>query len=92
MTANANRNVFSTPSCLERHLERASRSCSIDQGNWRVGDRVAVQPSTGPAEDLHRRGTLRRGKVLIKRMAAGQVDEVCWDGVEVTVHGFDHCR
>jgi type IV secretory pathway protease TraF len=35
----------------------------IEQGIWRVGDRVAVRPSASLAEDLDRRGILPLGKV-----------------------------
>ncbi len=59
----------------------------IEQGRWRVGDRVAVRPSELLAEDLERRGVLARGKLLIKRVVAGKGDRVCRDGVDVTVNG-----
>jgi type IV secretory pathway protease TraF len=60
---------------------------SIEQGTWRVGDRVAVRPSASLAEDLDRRGILPLGKLLIKRVAAGRGDTVCRDGERVTVNG-----
>lgn len=60
---------------------------SIEQGTWRVGDRVAVRPSTSRAEDLDRRGILPFGKLLIKRVVAGLGDRVCRDGERVTVNG-----
>lgn len=60
---------------------------SIEQGIWRVGDRVAVRPSASLAEDLDRRGILPLGKLLIKRVAAGRGDTVCRDGERVTVNG-----
>lgn len=59
---------------------------SIEQGRWHVGDRVAVKPAEQLAADLERRGVLPRGKLLIKRIAAGQGDTVCRDGVDVTVN------
>ena len=59
----------------------------IEQGIWRVGDRVAVRPSASLAEDLDRRGVLPLGKLLIKRVAAGRGDTVCRDGERVTVNG-----
>ena len=60
---------------------------SIQQGSWHVGDRVAVRPTELLADDLERRGVLRRGKLLIKRIVAGQGDKVCRDGVDITVNG-----
>lgn len=60
---------------------------SIEQGTWRVGDRVAVRPSASLAEDLDRRGVLPLGKLLIKRVAAGRGDTVCRDGDRITVNG-----
>lgn len=60
---------------------------SIEQGTWRVGDRVAVRPSTSLAGDLDRRGVLPLGKLLIKRVVAGRGDTVCRDEERVTVNG-----
>ena len=60
---------------------------SIEQGSWHVGDRVAVKPAELLADDLDRRGVLPRGKLLIKRIVAGQGDEVCRDGADITVNG-----
>ena len=59
----------------------------IHQGDWRVGDRVALQPAPALAEDLDHRGILPRGRLLIKRVAAGEGDVVCRDGEVVTVNG-----
>ena len=61
---------------------------SIEQGSWHVGDRVAVRPTELLTDDLERRGVLPRGKLLIKRIVAGQGDTVCRDGVDVTVNGL----
>lgn len=61
---------------------------SIEQGSWHVGDRVAVRPADLLADDLERRGVLPRGKLLIKRIVAGQGDKVCRDGVDITVNGL----
>lgn len=60
---------------------------SIDHAVWRVGDRVAIRPSAVLARDLENRGVLPRGKLLIKRVAAGKGDTVCRYGAEVTVNG-----
>lgn len=60
---------------------------SIEQGTWRVGDRVAVRPSTALADDLDRRGILPRGRLLIKKVVAGRGDVVCRDGERVTLNG-----
>ena len=60
---------------------------SIAHGDGLVGDRVAVQPDSVLAADLERRGILSRGKVLIKRIAAGKGDTVCREGADVTVNG-----
>lgn len=59
----------------------------IDNDAWRTGDRVAVQPDSLLAADLETRGVLPRGKLLIKRAAAGQGDEVCRIETNVTVNG-----
>jgi type IV secretory pathway protease TraF len=60
---------------------------AIDFGNWSVGDRVAVQPARELADELAGRGILPRGKLLIKRIAAGYGDEVCRIGDKITVNG-----
>jgi type IV secretory pathway protease TraF len=60
---------------------------SIAHADARIGDRVAIQPEILLAVDLERRGILRRGKVLIKKIIAGQGDTVCRDGAYVTVNG-----
>lgn len=52
-----------------------------------VGDRVAVRPVPNLAADLDRRGVLKRGRYLIKRIAAGEGDEVCRRGTIVSVNG-----
>lgn len=59
---------------------------SIEHGVWRVGDRVAVKPSMVLAQDLDRRNILPKGKLLLKRVAAGQGDIVCREGQSVTVN------
>jgi type IV secretory pathway protease TraF len=59
---------------------------SIDLGKWRVGDRVAIQPSAALTDDLARRGVLSAGKLLIKRVAAGKGDTVCRISENVTVN------
>lgn len=60
---------------------------SIEHENWHVGDRVAVKPPDALAVDLDARGILARGKLLIKRVAAAEGDEVCRAGESVTVNG-----
>jgi type IV secretory pathway protease TraF len=49
----------------------------IDHGPWAIGDRVAVQPSENLADDLAERGILPKGRLLIKRVVAGQRMTVC---------------
>lgn len=59
----------------------------IDHGRWSVGDRVAVAPSESLAADLDARAILNQGKLLIKRVAAGQGATVCRQGGVVTIDG-----
>jgi conjugative transfer signal peptidase TraF len=59
----------------------------IERRGWAVGDRVAVVPSRDLAADLDRRGVLRNGKLLIKRVAAAVGDRVCRQNDEVSVNG-----
>ncbi len=59
----------------------------IDHGNWRAGDRVAVLPSFLLADDLDRRGVLARGRLLIKRVAAKQGDQVCRKSERISING-----
>lgn len=60
---------------------------SIERGRWDVGDRVAVVPSVWLAKDLDHRRILLRGKLLLKRVAAGEGDKVCREGSRITVNG-----
>lgn len=60
---------------------------AVSSDSWRVGDRVAVKPGAALAEDLDMRGILPRGKLLIKRIVAGQSDVVCRAGANITVNG-----
>jgi conjugative transfer signal peptidase TraF len=59
----------------------------IERGGWAVGDRVAVVPSQDLAADLDRRGVLRSGKLLIKRVVATAGDTVCRHNDEVSING-----
>lgn len=59
----------------------------IERGGWHIGDRVAVRPAMLLANDLALRGVLPLGKLLIKRVVAGQGDRVCRSGVTITVNG-----
>jgi len=79
--ANSARLVWNTTASAPAGLYR------IEQGVWRVGDRVAVRPSASLADDLDRRRILPLGKLLIKSVAAGRGDTVCRDGERVTVNG-----
>jgi conjugative transfer signal peptidase TraF len=58
----------------------------IERKGWAVGDRVAVVPSRDLAADLDRRGVLRRGKLLIKRVVAATGDRVCRQNDEVSIN------
>ncbi|RYD84326.1 MAG: S26 family signal peptidase [Verrucomicrobiaceae bacterium] len=60
----------------------------IDQGRWDVGERVAVRPSRELAIDLDARGILPSGKLLIKRIAAGEGDRVCRLSDAISINGF----
>lgn len=59
----------------------------IEQGAWRIGDRVAVLPSKALAKELADRGVLSGGKLLIKRVVAAAGDTVCRKGGAVTLNG-----
>jgi len=59
---------------------------SIESDGWRVGDRIAARPSTNLARDLDGRGILPLGKLLIKRVVAGEGDVVCRQGNAVTAN------
>jgi conjugative transfer signal peptidase TraF len=60
----------------------------IERGGWAVGDRFAVVPPQDLAADLDRRGVLRRGKLLIKRVVAATGDRVCRQNDEVSINGI----
>lgn len=53
---------------------------------WRKGDWVAVAPEPRVAAMLTQFGVLKPGRLLIKRVAAVQGDEVCRDGIIVTIN------
>lgn len=60
---------------------------SIEHDKWEVGDRVAVRPAALLADDLDRRQILPTGKLLLKRVVAGEGDVVCREAESVTVNG-----
>lgn len=59
----------------------------IERGAWNAGDRVAVLLSPDLAADLDKRGVLRSGKLLIKRVTAASGDTVCRLHDELSVNG-----
>ncbi len=61
----------------------------IEHGAWRVGDRVAVWPSPELAGMLDRLGVLKRGRLLIKTVAAIEGDRVCRAGGTITLNGHE---
>jgi len=54
---------------------------------WVRGDWVAVRPSAELASVLARFGALERGRVLVKRVAAAEGDQICRNGVDVAING-----
>lgn len=60
---------------------------SIEERDWRVEDRVALKPSGRLLEVLHTAGVLKDGRLLMKRVAASQGDEVCRSGEQVAING-----
>lgn len=59
----------------------------IEDRDWRRDDRVALKPSGHLREVLRTQGVLKEGRLLMKRVAAGEGDEVCRIGVQVTLNG-----
>jgi len=60
---------------------------SIEDRAWRRDDRVALKPSGHVQELLRTLGVLKEGRLLMKRVAAGEGDEVCRTGLQVTLNG-----
>jgi type IV secretory pathway protease TraF len=54
---------------------------------WTRGDWVVVRPSPELAGVLTRFGALERGRVLVKRVAAAEGDQVCRRGLDVAING-----
>ncbi|HWA23501.1 MAG TPA: S26 family signal peptidase [Caulobacterales bacterium] len=67
----------SAPVGLYRTLDR----------DWVPGDWVAVEPSHALRATMTELGVLERGRLLVKRAAASAGDEVCRDGLRVTING-----
>jgi type IV secretory pathway protease TraF len=67
----------SAPVGLYRVLDRS----------WRKGDWVAVEPSPELRAMMADLGVLERGRLLVKRVAAAERDEVCRQGLEVRING-----
>jgi type IV secretory pathway protease TraF len=67
----------SAPVGLYRTLDR----------DWARGDWVAVEPSPQLRSMMAELGVLERGRLLVKRVAASAGDEVCRDGLLVTING-----
>jgi len=59
----------------------------IDHREWRVGERVAIGMSEELATTLDQDGILQRGRLLIKRAAAGEGDRVCREGLAISING-----
>jgi type IV secretory pathway protease TraF len=60
---------------------------SIEREAWRKGDRVAVRPAPALADLLDQMGILKRGRLLIKTVAAADGDQVCRVGTTLTING-----
>jgi type IV secretory pathway protease TraF len=54
---------------------------------WTRGDWVAVVPSPALLVTMAELGVLERGRLLVKRVAGSGGDEVCRDGLRVTING-----
>lgn len=54
---------------------------------WARGDWVAVEPSPGLRTTMADLGVLERERLLVKRVAASANDEVCREGLRVTING-----
>lgn len=54
---------------------------------WTRGDWVAVRPSAELASVLARFDALQRGRLLVKRAAAIEGDQVCREGADIAVNG-----
>lgn len=67
----------SAPVGLYRTLDRS----------WGRGDWVAVEPSPALRAAMAELGVLERSRLLVKRVAASAGDEVCRDGLRVTING-----
>lgn len=59
---------------------------------WTRGDWVAVRPSAELARVLARFGALERGRLLVKRVAAAEGDQVCRNGADVAINGATVAR
>ncbi len=59
---------------------------------WARGDWVAVRPSAELVSVLAQFGALERGRLLVKRVAAAEGDQVCRSGVDVAVNGATVAR
>lgn len=60
---------------------------SIEDREWRRDERVALRPSGRLLEQLQTTGVLKEGRLLMKRVAADEGDEVCRQGQRVTING-----
>jgi type IV secretory pathway protease TraF len=60
---------------------------SIEERDWQVEDRVALEPSGRLLEMLQTAGVLKDGRLLMKRVAASGGDEVCRSGEQVVING-----
>lgn len=54
---------------------------------WVRGDWVAVEPSPALRALMTTHGVLERERLLVKRVAAASGDEVCREGLRVTING-----
>lgn len=59
----------------------------LDDRDWKRGDRLALTPSGRLREALETSGVLKDDRLLMKRVAAVEGDEVCREGREVSVNG-----
>lgn len=72
----------SAPVGLYRTLPRPTAGTIAARGDW-----VAVEPSPALRALMAEMGVLERGRLLVKRVAAVSGDEVCREGLLVTING-----
>jgi conjugative transfer signal peptidase TraF len=60
---------------------------SVEERSWARGDYVALRPTGQLQQTLRSTGVLKDGRLLMKRLAATEGDEVCRLEGQVTING-----